>query len=364
MLVQLWSAGIVWNKWNFLKAYLSDHQQFVSIDGCSSSLLPVTSGVPQGSILSPMLFLVYIISLPDVRWSATCLMFADDTKCWQKFLLFLAVTSSKMTNNLLTWSHLSKLSFNLPKTVMLCFPSRSTNIINATYFIGSWPIQSVSTCKDLGVTISSNLPWSQHYSIIISRAYCLLDLICCILNLSVSARAKKLLYLSLVRSWLTYCCCGSWESSKNGHQIYLINNPSLDCKARLAKLGVPPLISFFEYVDFYFLVTCLKDPDSKFPVSQYILFSSFNTRSHTSSKLVVNKVKSNPSRHFYFNRVTWLWNFLRPIDLNLSLSSITDNLKRLFWKHFQENFSSSNYCSFCILCPCNNCWSIPSSSSF
>ena len=88
LLARLWSAGIVSKVWEFFKAYLSDCQQFVSIDGCSSSLLPVTSGVSQGSILGPMLFVVYINSLPDVIRSVTCLLFADDTKCCHRISSF------------------------------------------------------------------------------------------------------------------------------------------------------------------------------------------------------------------------------------------------------------------------------------
>ena len=81
LLENLWVAGLVGNVWKFFEAYLNDHWQFVSINSHRSDVLPVTSGVPQGSILGPMLFTVYINSLPEVLQSATCLMYADNTKC-------------------------------------------------------------------------------------------------------------------------------------------------------------------------------------------------------------------------------------------------------------------------------------------
>ena len=121
---------------------------------------------------------------------------------------------------------------------------------------------------------------------------------------------------------------------------------------------------FLDYQDINFLVSCLKEPDSNFPILNYISFSSSNTRSSTFFKLTTNKVNSNASRHFYFNRVTRLWNFIPPIDLNLSLPTIKNNLKRTFWKHFEERFKSSDHCSFHLLCPCNRCRVTPSYSSF
>ena len=84
LLERLWAAGLVGNAWKFFEAYLNNRQQFVSINGHRSDILPVTSGVPQGSILGPLLFTVYINSLPEVLQSAICLLFADDTKCYQR----------------------------------------------------------------------------------------------------------------------------------------------------------------------------------------------------------------------------------------------------------------------------------------
>ena len=187
-------------------------------------------------------------------------------------------------------------------------------------------------------------------------------------------KAKKLLYLSLVRSQLTYCSqiwrpqlikdILSLEKIQRRATKYILNDYSSDYKARLTKLGILPLMYFLEYLDITFLVTCIKEPASNFPISDYITFSSSNTRSCTFYKLIIKKAKTNQSRHFYFNRVARLWNFLPPIDLSLSLSTIKHNLKQIFWTHFKENFSSFNHCTFHLLCPCNNCHLIPSSSSF
>ena len=126
LLENLWAAGLVGNAWKFFEAYLNDRRQFVSINGHRSDVLPVPSGVPQGSILGPMLFTVYINSLPEALQSATCLLYAEDTKCYQRMFSHSdGVLLQNDLNSLSSWSQKSELLFNLFKTLLLRFSNKS-----------------------------------------------------------------------------------------------------------------------------------------------------------------------------------------------------------------------------------------------
>ena len=82
LLQKLSMYNISGNLWLWFKNYLTNRFQFVSINNSYSHLLPVLSGVPQGSILGPLLFILYMNDLPDaIRWSRA-LLFADDNKCF------------------------------------------------------------------------------------------------------------------------------------------------------------------------------------------------------------------------------------------------------------------------------------------
>ena len=84
LLNKLQDYGITGDVFNFYKAYLSNHLQCVNVNGILSDFLPVLSGVPQGSLLGPLLFVVYVNDMPNVFLHTIPFMFADDTKCLKR----------------------------------------------------------------------------------------------------------------------------------------------------------------------------------------------------------------------------------------------------------------------------------------
>ena len=186
--------------------YLTNRKQLVSINGAYSAVLPVTSGVPQGSILGPLLFLVYINDLPDVVNSCNVFLFADDTKCSRSIKTMNdCFHLQQCVDNLLSWSNKWNFHFNDSKCILMHFHKSQSQSHSHVYTIGDHPISTRDTHRDLGIMLQSDLNWASHYDFICSRAYRILGLLKCSFSMSHSVATKRKLYISLVRSQLTYC---------------------------------------------------------------------------------------------------------------------------------------------------------------
>ena len=122
LLSKLYHIGISGKLLIWFHNYLTDtcRKQLVSINGTHSSVLPVTSGVPHGGILGPLLFLVYINDLPDVVTSCNIFLFADDTKCSQSVkTLFDCSRLQQCVDILQDWSIKWSLHFNDSKCILM-----------------------------------------------------------------------------------------------------------------------------------------------------------------------------------------------------------------------------------------------------
>ena len=364
LLTKLWSMGVTDRIWLWFSAYLTSRFQCVRINGHLSGHLPVTSGVPQGSILGPLLFLIFINDLPSVVTSAKLLLYADDTKCIKS--LSNQSDSLKLQNDLdslYQWS-VSNISFNLVKTILLRF-SPHQSPFPTDYFLDNQLIVHSDSCRDLGVTLSQNLSWSKHISNIVSKAYKILGLIRRTFNSSTPTGVRKTLYLSLVRSQLTYCC-PVWrphllkdilllEKVQRRATKWILNDYRSDYKTRLISLHMLPLMMVYELCDLSFFLKSLSSPSNSFNIRNYITFSSSSTRS-LGYKLQHHFARTNTSRHFFFNRLPRLWNSLPNLNLlNVSPSQGVLSLKQFYWSHFITHFNSSNPCNYHFRCPCNKC---------
>ena len=241
------------------------------------------------------------------------------------------------------------------------------------YYIKGREIQSLTSTKDLGIIFNTNLSWDQHHKSITSRAYRTLYLLRRTFTTPATS-AKKLLYVSVIRSQLTYCS-QLWrphlikdiltlERVQRRSTKFILNDYVSSYKSRLINLNLLPLMYLYEIYDVMFLIKSLKNPTHFFNIYNFISFQSSPTRSSSANKLIHHRTPDNSTKHFYFNRISRLWNTLPVINLTLPTSTILTRLKTYFWKHFIEHFDSSNPCTFHLLCPCSRCSNIPRPACF
>lgn len=203
----------------WIKNFLANRTQYVIANSSSSAPLAVTSGVPQGSVLGPLLFLVYINDLASCVKFSTIRLFADDCVLYRKIT---DLSDSKKLqhdmNNVLLWCNKWSMKLNLTKCKCM-HVSQRTNVTNPNaYLLNNSPLSVVSSYKYLGLNITSNLSWHMHVDNICSNANRMLGYLR--RNFSSAPSSLKLtLYKTLVRSKLEYACA-IWDPSN----ITLVNS--------------------------------------------------------------------------------------------------------------------------------------------
>ena len=168
LLTKLELYGIKNETLHWFKSYLSQRQQQVSISNTLSSFRPVSCGVPQGSILGPLLFLLFINDLPLYTSIVFTDMYADDTTLYYVHTSQEAIERNLQIalNELSNWCKNNGMVLNTLKTkVMLITTKQKRNGLNKDGIELKYnddPLQSIANDKILGVFVDNNLSWSEH----------------------------------------------------------------------------------------------------------------------------------------------------------------------------------------------------------
>lgn len=217
LLKKLQSFGFsnIYIKW--IKSYLTGRTQRVTFNNFLSKNIEVTSGVPQGSHLGPLFFLMFINDLPECIQNCEILLYADDAKI---FYSYDDVTGSDVLqsdiSNLCDWCDNNYLSLNVKKCKMLTF-TRRKNWINYKYNINLTDIERVYEFKDLGVLFDPKLSFSLHIESIHSKAKSRLGMIKRWSKEFNDWFITKCLFVSLVRSILEFASV-VWSPSYMCHK--------------------------------------------------------------------------------------------------------------------------------------------------
>ena len=330
-------------KW--VESYLDSRKQYVNMNGTRSDLLQIKCGVPQGSILGPQLFILYINDICNVSKLLQFILFADDTNIFYSSSQYetLSTVVSTELSKLQTWFALNKLSLNISKTNYMLFTRKNVSNRIDIVFDGK-QIERVHTTKFLGVIIDDKLSWQHHVSHVckkLNKSLAVINKVRYILNVD----ALKNLYTALVLPYLFYCCEVWGNASK-----YLIEKVTVlqkravrivsksDYRAHTAPLfRKHKLLKFCDIVQFKILLFMYKVREFSLPDNLQMFFkikASHNVTTRQDGKFYVIYARTTLKSNCISIYGVKLWNKLGD-DLR--------NLKPLnkFKLHLKTNFLNS-----------------------
>ena len=164
LLKKLTRYGVNGTANDLLRSYLTNRHQFVQIENEKSDMLQILCGVPQGSILGPLLFLIYINDLPQTCNHSTPYLFADDTNIFSSTRNESQIPLQNDLKCLEKWLNANKLSLNVSKTYYLQI-SKNHRISNSPE-LGGQAIANVECCKYLGIWVDRKLTFCDHINMV------------------------------------------------------------------------------------------------------------------------------------------------------------------------------------------------------
>ena len=196
----------------FLCNFLSSRKQRVVLSNKFSSTLPVMSGVPQGSILGPLLFILFINDIYEsISPETNISLYADDTKIWRNMNSYQdCIILQNDINSLNEWCILNKMNFYPDKCKVLSISHKKVSWIDILPF-SKFPyaisliLDYVDNERDLGILVNETLSWDLQHNKLITKASQLLGLTKRTCHFVNNKNCRRSLYLALVRSQFEHC---------------------------------------------------------------------------------------------------------------------------------------------------------------
>ena len=380
LIAKLQLYGLSSHSLTWFSSYLLNRSQFVVFKGEKSNQLPIKTGVPQGSILGPLLFLIFVNDLPLQVQQSDILLFADDST-----LSCSAPTVSCASDKLLAdakkideWASDNKMVLHCGKTKSMLVTSKpklATHNCDLKIRINGCDIEQVSSAKLLGVHLDSSLSWDNHIlhlCAVISSRIVLLNR----LSKFVPQSLLRMVYNALIFPHFVYCCTvwGSCSSSnmkkllrlqKRAGRIIVGVDRNFSSTLLFRKLHWLPI---FDLVKLRKLSIVYKIINNKVPANIANLLTYTKTVSAKSTRsaktdFYVRKVRTSFGlMKFSYNSAT-LFNSL-PSDIKSSANStLFTSFRRQLFNHFYSKLNKVDHledmlCSSCkssfliSTCPC------------
>ncbi len=208
LLQKLFAIGIQETEFQWFKCYFANRSQSVSVNGASSSTLPIECGVPQGSILGPLLFTLYINDLPEVTKHSKVVLYADDTALFvsSKNLAEIQTKLSEDLDSVSRWLAENRLTLNAKKTKCMLFgsPQKLARVREELRIqIDGEFLEHVKVFKYLGLWFDSVLNWKHHVDCVAKKISQRIGIQSRI-RPYISADTAKILYESMIAPIISY----------------------------------------------------------------------------------------------------------------------------------------------------------------
>ena len=367
LLAKLCRYGIRGNAHKLINSYLSRRTQYTDVLCEESESLIVKYGVPQGSVLGPLLFLLYINDISRASDQGVFIMFADDTNIFVqgKTAIEAYEKGNKLLKSLNRYMLLNKLHINMSKCCYIHFKPKALKhhknetLQEQVLYIDNFPIKKVNETKFLGVIIDEKLSWDPHITAL-RRKLNYASAILYRIRDSIPIHLRKDLYHTLYESHLSYCISvwgGSalsktarlWISQKHCLRLLFGDKEAFLNKFRTAArvrpysnqllgedfykrehtkpifkeheiLAFRNLYAYHTYMEL-FKILKLRDPIT--------IHDQFNISIRKPTLLIVN---DSPAQNFV-SRSTKLWNSITPklklVDYSCKIGAVKSNLKKL-----------------------------------
>ena len=328
-------------KW--VEAFLTDRIQRVIQGNAVSSWKDIFSGVPQGSVIGPLLFVIFINDLIKIFINKTKL-YADDTKLLSKVEDIINNENSlqKDLNEASEWSRKWLLGFNSSKCVIMHYGNNNPHV---KYTLNGVELKESDCERDLGVYFSSNLKWKQHIISCTSKANSIMGMLK-MTFFQFDVKLVKILYSAFIRPLIEFAV-PVWSPHFKG-DIKLLEKvqhrmtrlvPSLrklDYEKRLEILNITTLQKRRERGDLIQVFKILNNFDQIELIREPTLRYESITRGHK-QKYEREKVNYLPRHNFIMNRSANLWNALPEEIIN---SKTINEFKNRYDKHQDYKFQN------------------------